>query len=533
MERLKSTTRTVSTKAAASVKQAVSAESRAKAVAKTKEMAVAAQAKYVEVDAAVDSKLVSLVSSSRAQLLAVSFTVLLIVGPGIGLNAVGGITLADSGADVLFVTRVVEYSFAIVGGLLAGPLSNMLGPRLLLCAAAVAQLCVLGSQLFLWTKEDNRGSLTSNGVQFAIFSAAVAAATRALLFAAAAPAVLAYVSESRKAVALASFASIYGLSFIAAQATNVALTWAKDSFGILPTYTYWIALPLPLVGWALSLLVLRPWQVVHKGKSVMTGAKPTVRGELTQAKLLFSNKGLWTLAACVALMSYYNGTTIAFTPVSLTDTITSSARTTSLIKLVYQVAYLLGVWIISLSLLDNIDHPRAKRARMTSAMLIVALMVVLVGTYIKAVTIYGAYSVYGLFDGFTHAFFVWLVGSFSNSPIKQSRYVGFLYAIYYLVNATKYAVTENVSVVLTYDKFISIGLVVIALIVMGAFNFHFVGDTCEEEDEHEVAFKSNIISGDSPIQLEEAAAKKGDFRKGDEHKGRNNEGGKKVVFADA
>ncbi|KAI9339300.1 hypothetical protein BDR26DRAFT_862192 [Obelidium mucronatum] len=326
--------------------------------------------------------------------------------------------------------------------------------------------------------------------------------------------------------------SITGLCLVAAEAVNVALTWSKDRMPLLPVYTYWVCLLIPLIGWAFSILVLHPWKVVRDGHSILEGAKPTVRGEIIQAKALFSNPGLWTLGACAALMSYYNGTTLSFSPVSLNSTFTDSVRMMSLLRLIYQVTYILGAWIISLAFLDNTNHTRSKRARMTSAMLIVFLMAVLVGTYIKTVTAYASYSLYGLFDGFTHTFFVWLLACFSNNPLKQARYVGFLYAIYYLTSAIKFALTENVEAIVSYDKFICIGMVVLALIMYGTFNFKYVTDTCvddEDDVEEEVEFKTNVVES---IQLEPGVSESGKVERYNEKEVLAS-AAKKVAFADS
>ncbi|ORY51474.1 hypothetical protein BCR33DRAFT_712520 [Rhizoclosmatium globosum] len=357
--------------------------------------------------------------NTGTQIFSAAFIVLIILGASTSLNIIGGVGL--TGTDAIFVTNVCVYSFSILFGLLAGPITNLIGPRLMICASWCC--CI-------------------------------------------------------------HFALIYGISYLGAYSYLVAMSWDSDEMPIIPKYAYLICTLLPLAGWALSWMILRPRQVFRGDAPITDGPKPTVRSEIVHFKNLFKDSGVWTLAACIGCMSWYGGSTISFSPVSLTGSIASSTRTMSLVNLIYQVTYIIGVAVISASFLDNTNHERPKRGRMTSAMLIVVFIAVLVVTYISAVTVYGAFGLYGLFDGFTHAYFVWLVGCYTNHPGKQAR----MWA-----SSFKYALTQNVSQIVQYDKYICIGMALFALIGFGAFNYHFVDDSCEDEEDETVEFQMNVV----------------------------------------
>ncbi|KAJ3294827.1 hypothetical protein HDU79_010335 [Rhizoclosmatium sp. JEL0117] len=476
-------------KASVSFKKTVSPENRAKVKQQIVTTYNTGVERYQATDAKIDEYLVQRVSSTQTQIFSAAFIVLIILGASTSLNIIGGVGL--TGTDAIFVTNVCVYSFSILFGLLAGPITNLIGPRLMICACAIGYLFLLGSQTYLLNA--NRVKLDSWSVRFYVLGAVLGAIGRAFLVAAVGPIVVAYTWESKRGVVASIFALIYGISYLGAYSYLVAMSWDSDEMPIIPKYAYLICTLLPLAGWALSWMILRPRQVFRGDAPITDGPKPTVRSEIVHFKNLFKDSGVWTLAACIGCMSWYGGSTISFSPVSLTGSIASSARTMSLVNLIYQVTYIIGVAVISASFLDNTNHERPKRGRMTSAMLIVVFIAVLVVTYISAVTVYGAFGLYGLFDGFTHAYFVWLVGCYTNHPGKQARTVGFLYAFWTFIQAFKYALTQNVSQIVQYDKYICIGMALFALIGFGAFNYHFVDDSCEDEEDETVEFQMNVV----------------------------------------
>ncbi|KAJ3073978.1 hypothetical protein HDU98_000202 [Podochytrium sp. JEL0797] len=455
--------------------------------------------RYVVLDRAVDAWAVRVASTTRAQVVVASFCILLVVGGATALSIVGGVALTDP--DVRHSLQVACFVAAIVGASFAGALNNVYGPRLVAAFAALAFVFKLASQQYLLN--DNKSSLEANSVRFALFSETWAALATPLLFTAVSAILLSYPAEYRRAAALTLATAIYGIAYIAPWAVNTALSWSTDSLGPVPSYTYLITLAIPFFGWSLSILLLKPTQVTRGGNHITPPTTRTLRSELHHHKLLFSNKGLWTLSACISLFAYYGGSTLALSPVSATPTLLASTKTVSLLTTIYQTTYILGVFCLSAALLDNTQHPRKKRARMTSAVLIVAYLVLLICTYVSSIPVYAAYAVSGMFDGALHVFFGWLLASFSNCPAKQARYVGWLYAVFQVVALVKWEVVGYFDVVMKYDKFVTIGVVLIELILLGAFNYHFVEDVTEEEIE-EVEFGMRVSPA---VQMEQGMQK--------------------------
>ncbi|KAJ3248062.1 hypothetical protein HDU78_002155 [Chytriomyces hyalinus] len=449
---------------------------------------------YVQSEAAIDRALVRSVAATGVQLVAACVLYLVIAGTSDVLNGIGGLNLFST--DPVFVQTMTNLIVAMVAGLASGLIVNCAGPRIAVILAAVSYVFYTCSQLFL--RQNNLGTqitdIGSTWVRFAIFSSAFAAFGRVILLSAVGAIVLAYPKEHRKGSALSIAAAITGVASIAAPAVNLALSWNTDSLDLDPPKYAYLSCILIIVflGGFGSMFLLKPVDKVRRSGEVLVRRKTTVRVELAELKNVLKSKHVWMLNTAIMFMSYYNGSTKNLLPASVSPSTANSPRSMSLLNLIYAATYIVGVAIVGATLLDNTKHPRSRRARMTSAIMVIMWMCVMVVTYLEAVTAYVSYAMYGAFDGFSHAFFVWLLGCLSNSVYKQARVVGVLAFAYTAVQMVRYwlwwALHKFIPAsakVDSYDRIAMSVFVVFALVMLGVANHGFVRDTTDDDDDND------------------------------------------------
>ncbi|KAJ3237143.1 hypothetical protein HDU81_009899 [Chytriomyces hyalinus] len=423
-----------------------------------------------------DAFLIANASRTRVQLAAICAAALLIAGTSSTLNILGGAQIY--GTESVFVQTICVHVFSVVGGLVAGPLTNLLGPRKIILFSAVSYAFMMGSQLHL-TIADDASTTDTAAARFSIISNSVAALARALLYACVGQAVLAYPSESKKGTALAALAGAYGLSQWAAYGVATLLSWSSDALTSPKRYVYTIMILITLFGgFVAGTALLLPSRLVRKSSVRICGAVPSVGKEMSQYGQLLKMKQVWLFAATTFIFAYYNGTSASIQPAS-----DHYGKTYYLTWLVYNVAYVLAVAMISVGHMDNMSYSRPMRARMVSAAMSILMMIVLLFTFCKLFTMYGAYTVYAFFDAGSHVYYLWLMGTLTNSPYKQAQLVGFLYAVYSFVQAVKFAVVQFVPKASEQDANVAIGLPIAVLFLYGIYNSYFVADTCEDGQE--------------------------------------------------
>ncbi|KAI8618530.1 hypothetical protein BC830DRAFT_1108487 [Chytriomyces sp. MP71] len=451
----------------------------------------AAKEACVAAEASLDRTLTGLLASTGSQIGAVCLLYLVIAGNSGAFNTIGGLNLFAT--DPVFVLTMAQFAVAMATGLVAGAVVNVAGPRVSVVIAAISYTFYLYSQLSLL--RGNAGDailiLESSVVRFAIFSATFATAGRGLLLSAAGSVVLAYPSEARKATVLTVAAAITGIAPITGFLVNTLLSWlAKtDSLDYDPPQFAYITCILIVVflGGFGAMGLIKPYNKVHRNGHFIVRTNATLREEAIELKNLLRTRSVWLLASSIMLMSYFNGTTTSLKSASMTPDISNSARMMSLLNLIYNVVYIFGVATVSFTLLGNPNHTRSRRARMTSAVMAIGVMLVLVVTYLGSVTAYASYTVYAFYDGFAHTYFLWLMGALSNSAYKQARNVGFMYAAYFAVQEFRYwlwrilndFVPTSVGVQ-QYDRIIMSVFVVLALVMMGVVNNQCVEETVND-----------------------------------------------------
>ncbi|KAJ3091781.1 hypothetical protein HK100_007104 [Physocladia obscura] len=519
-----------------------------RAVSVTRDTAVRTAVAYSEFDVRRERATVRVAASGGVQTGVALAVVVLTVGPCAALNHVGttgGAWL--EGATALYVAQACVLAFGVLGGLVGGLVANVFGPRVAASYGGAAYACLVGAQAYLY-RAANRASLRAGSGKFAVFGAAAAALGVGVLAAGVAPALLTFPSERRRGGVVALALLAVTLPDIAAAAYNVVSAWLLASADVAPSnvpvkeapsLAALVCLLLTLVSLVPALFLLRPSKVRvlrfsrdsqpghhnhnheyeqdQEEEEFQDAAAPPppslllmLRSEFHHAGLILRSKSLGLLAACVVPLAYYGGSVAIFGPTSA-SAYANSQRALSLSTLIYLVVYVIGATFAGVTILDNTRHPRQRRARMASAILLVLLIVSLVFSFISSVTIYGSYAIYGLFDGFMHAYFLWLLGATTNNPYKQARTVGFLYAIYYLVITFKYILELNVQNTTKYDNRVSIGLTLITLIMLGSVNFHCVSDTCDydskDDDElnpvlHAAKYSSSNINNNANNSVE-------------------------------
>ncbi|KAJ3355851.1 hypothetical protein HDU83_002499 [Entophlyctis luteolus] len=447
-----------------------------------------AAARYREFDARKEDRLVhSRLARSRPQSLLVLTAFLLTAGSVTALANIGTGGAVLTGAYATYVQTVCNFTFAILGSLLAAPVVNLLGSRVVAVFAAISATAELGSQTYL-VNAISRSSLKLGNGRFAVFASALWALAYPMLLTAVASIVLTYPPEYRRGSAIAVAAVIIFLPNLLDAILNVVLAFLNFSVSEPPQYAHVVCTLIALIGMVPAAFLLKPHNVIISGETVAgNNAEPTFMGEYVYMRQTYDSRSSWLMATVIILMAYYGGSVVALDTVSLNSSTASSVTAMTLSLLIYICLYLLGVWLISATFLDNQSHPRQRRARMTSAVLIIGYIIVLLATFVSAFTVYGAYGIYGIFDGFVHAFYAWLISCVTNSPARQARTIGFLCVVYYVVRTLRYILVSYLPDAPSYDAKVTIACVLLVLIMLGAVNFYCVADTCAEGPEAAVS----------------------------------------------
>ncbi|KAJ1953692.1 hypothetical protein IWQ62_005932 [Dispira parvispora] len=413
------------------------------------------------------------------------------------LQGIGGGGLRDS--QVSSNANTALYICAVLGGLFAGSINNVLGPRFTCLIGSLTTLAYF-SVLIVYQYIPNAGMV--------IFSGAVCGFGQALLSTVGGAVTSGYPSPAKRGNSASIYSGTFALSGIVGGSITFVLNLHRPSNEDISLSTFIAFLSLVFLGTLLTLLLMPPGTLIRDdGQPVDLGKARTLREELA---------GMWTLICCsrtwivtpffMMVSSYYAYQFNGFNLVLYTT------RTRGANNVFYRLfglltAFLTGQWM------DSCRWSKRRRIHILVGVMTILTMATWASAYIVQL-IYrptspesnfipldvttGAYwatwpifCFWGSLDIAMVILSYWLVANLSRDSKESSNYAGYLSSSYFLTAALCWQLDAQ-QINNTVFLFLSWGLVVVGLI--SAFCTGFVIEESQSTPNPEQELTENLLN---------------------------------------
>lgn len=370
-------------------------------------------------------------NSPFVQVIIVGIILLLTSGMFNALNGMGGSGQVDTtvGANA----NVALYTTFAVGGLIAGAIVNILGPKYSMAIGGSAYALYAGSLL-------NYNHFQSS--EFVITAGAFLGLGAALLWTGQGAIITSYPSEKDKGRYIGIFWAIFNLGAVLGSIIPTALNWNSTS-GTVNDGTYVGFLILMAAGALLALALLPPTKVVHDdGRSVAVEKFPSWKSETIAVAKLFLD---WRMLCLIPLFIssnwfyayqfngvnafYFNIRTRAFNDVwywtaqivgaalcgKFLDMPTIGRRQRAIYGLLIELVFFTATWAGGLAF--QLTYERDQQ---------IDSMDLYNNGYVWRVLLFIAY---GFNDAIYQCYAYWIMGALTNDTAQLARYNGFYKAI--------------------------------------------------------------------------------------------------------
>lgn len=347
------------------------------------------------------------------------------------LNGMGGGGQVDP--QVSSNALVALYTTFSVGGLVAGAVVNILGPRYSMAIGGSAYALYAGS---LWNYNDRENKA------FVISAGAILGLGAALLWTAQGAIITSYPSETNKGKYIGIFWGIFNMGAVLGAIIPTILNWNSNQ-GSVNDQTYIAFMVLMALGSFASLLLLPPNKVIHKdGRAVTVEKFPSWTGELIEIVKLFMDWRLILLIPMFVSSNWYYA--YQFDDV---NGVYFTIRTRAFNSLWYWFAQIIGALFFGL-FLDTERLNRRTRGIVGLCIIGVMFMATWAGGLVFQLTykrgdkidltdLYDhgyveklvLYMAYGLCDAMYQLYAYWIMGALTNDTNTLSRYNGFYKAM--------------------------------------------------------------------------------------------------------
>ncbi|CAG8599122.1 9116_t:CDS:2 [Ambispora gerdemannii] len=338
--------------------------------------------------------------------------------------------------EVASNANVALYTLFSVGGLIAGGIVNIIGPRIAMAIGASTYALYAGS-LLSYNHNQNRGFVISAGAILGFGAALVWTGQGAIL--------TSYPSERNKGKYIGIFWAIFNTGAVLGSILPLALNWHSTA-GSVNDGTYIGFLILMIFGSLSALALLPPSRVFHTdGHPVQVQKFPTWKTESAEIIKLFLD---WKMIALSPMFLASNW----FYAYQFNDVNAAyfNVRTRAFNNLWYWFFQILGATGFGI-FLDAAFLTRPKRALYGLVILFASIMVTWAGGlafqlkytrndnkedkdkrdlfesgYVGELILYLSY---GLNDAMYQCYAYWIMGALTNDPSKLSRYNGFYKAV--------------------------------------------------------------------------------------------------------
>ncbi|CAG8519829.1 10697_t:CDS:2 [Funneliformis mosseae] len=367
-------------------------------------------------------------TSPLIQVIIVGVVCLLTSGMYNALSGMGGGGQLDT--TVASNASVALYTCFSIGGLLAGPIVNKLGPSISLILGGSTYALYSGSLLYYNHHQSE---------VFTVISGAILGFGAALLWTGQGAIMLSYPTEENKGKYIGLFWVIFNMGGVLGSLIPIGLNWHQVNSGSVNDGTYIAFLVLMAGGAVLAAALLPPHKVTHDdGTPVKLQQFPKWKDEIIGVAKLFFNWKMLALAPMFLASNWFYA--YQFNVVNANY---FNVRTRAFNNLWYWAAQILGALVFG-KFLDTTLLKRKNRGLVGLLILLVTVMATWIGglffqlTFTRVHNITGSdiydskyaeklilYIAYGMNDAMYQIYAYWIMGALSNDVNELARFTGF------------------------------------------------------------------------------------------------------------
>ncbi|KAI0313212.1 major facilitator superfamily domain-containing protein [Amylostereum chailletii] len=345
----------------------------------------------------------------------------------LGAGGISDIALSDTANGVLYGT------FAIMG-LVAGGVTNVLGPRFTIFLGTLGYALYIGS---LWCYQ------TQGSSWFVIFAGAVLGISAALLWSAQGAIMMSYPLEKDKGKAFGIFWAIFQFGSFIGAVIALAINIRSGELSAVSTGTYVAFIIIMFIGTASTVLLAPPASIVRSdGTLVKVQAASSPKEEIRSFIRLFKDWRMLALTPMFFASNYF------YAYQGAVNTFYFDGPTRAVNATLEGAGAIIGALVIGFFVLDGKYLSRRNRGWAGLAFVTVCVVVVWVCGLVWQTSFtrhtpkpflnykdsrYGPkgalYFFYYFGDASYQALVYWIMGAITNDPFQLARYAGFYKAI--------------------------------------------------------------------------------------------------------